>query len=47
MFTHQLALVGMFLIEIPLPFGVFWTGLPRVAAAVGFIHKMKRFFSRK
>jgi hypothetical protein len=32
---HQLALVGMFLIEIPLPFGVFWPGMPRVVAAVG------------
>ena len=32
---HQLALLVMFLIEIPLPFGVFVPGLPRLAAAAG------------
>ena len=32
---HQLALLVMFLIEIPLPFGVFVSGLPRLAAAAG------------
>ena len=32
---HQLALVGMFLIEVPLPFGVFFAGWPRTVAALG------------
>jgi hypothetical protein len=38
--VHMGALAGMFLIEIPLPFAMFWTGVPRVVAALGIIGLM-------